>query len=832
MPETGNNLPKYVKVLLPLKLDHCYTYALPEALAAGVQNFVRVSVPLGTKKVYSGIVTEILHTVPPEDAAYTLKPILSVLDDFPVITSLQYQLWQWIAGYYLCTPGEVMAAAMPSALRLSGETTLALADDDGTNPGDDHKNLIVQLLRSRKQVSFSEIATSLPNIQIHRCIKELIAEGVVTTGESLHHKVRLSPRQFLCVSPDFQQPEQLNLALDRLKRSPKQLEFLTAFLNTGGYSEKGEFRAMARGELTKQFPGCGGVIKALIEKGILNTSHPQQPSAGESSEQSLPKTLTTHQQQAITEIRQQFKQKDIVLLQGVTASGKTEVYIHLINEALQQQQQVLYLLPEIALTTQIIQRLHNVFGDRVAVYHSKFSDRERFRLWDALVADGQINRSGPSIVLGVRAAVFLPFTRLGLVIVDEEHETTFKQFDPAPRYHARDTAIVLAMQFGAKVLLGTATPSVETFFNIQSGKYGHVQLTQRYNDTPLPQITTVDKRIAWKRRQMHGMFSDTLLGEISQALEAGKQVILFQNRRGFAPYVECEECGHIPVCRHCDVSLTYHKTGNKLVCHYCGYTEPLQPVCHTCKGPKVFTRGFGTEKIDEEIRHFFPQAGVARLDMDTTGSLKSYERIIERFEQGETNILVGTQMLTKGLDFRNVALVGIINADAMLSFPDFRAHERSFQLMTQVAGRAGRSAVQGRVVIQTSDPDNPVIEKVRQNDINGFLHQQMAERQQFMYPPFVRLVKVKARHIDATILNQAAKHLAQRLHSHFGRQVLGPHEPLIGRIQRYYIREIWIKIPRDANFYISLGQIRKCLGDFRLHESFRRVDVYADVDPY
>lgn len=832
MPEPSGNPPKFLKVLLPLKLDKCYTYSVPSHLAQCIQLFIRVSVQFGAKKVYSGLVTEILDSAPPEDSGYSLKPILTVLDDFPVITTHQYQLWQWIAGYYLCTPGEVMAAAMPSVLRLSSETILTLANDDGTNPEADHKNLVVGLLRSRRQITFSELTDALPNLQVHQIIKELIADGLVITGESLRQKVHLKPMQYLRVSIAYQQPGRLAQVLDNMGRSPKQFNFLTAFLHHSGFSEKGEFRAIAKSELTKQFPGCGSIIKTLTEKGIFEKFSFRQPDDDETRAQTTPKTLTTYQQQALHEIHQQFEHKDIVLLHGVTASGKTEVYIHLIAETIRQHKQVLYLLPEIALTTQIIQRLHSVFGNKVAVYHSKFSDRERFRLWDAMTVNQRTGGMDPSIILGVRAAVFLPFSRLGLVIIDEEHETTFKQFDPAPRYHARDTAIVLARQFGAKVLLGTATPSVETFFNIQSNKYGQVMLARRFNDTLLPEIITVDKRQAWKRKQMHGMFSNTLLSEIGHTLEAGKQVILFQNRRGFAPYVECEECGHIPVCRHCDVSLTYHKSGNKLVCHYCGYSEPMQPVCHACQGPKVFTRGFGTEKIDEEIRHFFPLAGVARMDTDTTSSLKSYERIIENFEQGETKILVGTQMLTKGLDFRNVALVGIINADAMLSFPDFRAHERSFQLMTQVAGRAGRAEARGRVIIQTSDPDNPVIAQVMQNDIHGFLRQQLAERQQFMYPPFVRLIKIKARHTDITILTQATKHLAGKLQSHFGRQVLGPHEPLIGRIQRYFIREILIKIPRDGQFYSALGLVRQCLADFRLHEIFRRVEVYADVDPY
>lgn len=827
MPEIFRASVTYVQILLPLKLNKEYTFSVPAQWADKLKLFIRVSVQFGKKRIYSGLITAI-HDKAPETSA-EIKPLLAILDESPVVTPEQYTLWQWIAGYYQCTTGEVMAAALPAALRLSSETMLSTTCGADFVSDDETKSMLVKIVSVRGQIRYSDILRTLTDNPTGKALRELISEGVIVTGESLRARITIKSKEYVGIAPAWQSEEKMNQALDSLNRAPRQLAFLTDLLSLLNFGQNRQ-SIIEVSDIKKNIPDGSASLQALLAKGVLCRAAQSDESDIKANRGGIPHNpLTAAQQKAFAEVTSHFLSKDTVLLHGVTSSGKTELYIHLISHYLSLGRQVLYLLPEIALTTQIIQRLSEVFGSQVVVYHSKFSDRERLRIWDAMSGNSS---SQPMVVLGVRAAIFLPFKCLGLIIVDEEHENTFKQYDPSPRYHARDTAIVLAKQYQAKVLLGTATPSAESYYNAQTGKYGLVRLLQRYKDIQLPTVVVVDKRLAHKRRQMVGMFSETLLAAIRETLDSGRQVILFQNRRGFAPYVECEECGHIPACKHCDVSLTYHKAGNRLVCHYCGYVQTLQPVCHQCKEPRVITRGFGTEKIDEEIKAFFPETTVGRLDLDTTRNLKSYEKIISDFAEGKSNILVGTQMLTKGLDFKNVALVGIINADAMLSFPDFRAHERSFQLMVQVAGRAGRFDKQGKVIIQSSDPENAVIQYVMQHDVDGFMHHQLAERRQFGYPPYNRLIKITLRHTDKALTQQAAKYLAGLLVPHFGRQVLGPHEPLIARIQRYFLQEMLLKIARDMPFYQALSTIAQTIDNIRNHESFRRVDVYADVDPY
>ena len=697
--------------------------------------------------------------------AYETKEIISILDKEPIVTQKQLSLWKWIAFYYQSTLGEVYNAALPSGLKLESET--------------------------QKQVYKSKI----------------------------ENYVRLSKRYF--------DDDSLRNMLDELSRAPKQLQVLMKYLDLSNHFTPEKAKEVSKKELSKKADTSEGVISGLIEKGVLEIYGKEISRLRDYSDQvSGLNPLNEAQQKAYEEIIRSFEEKDITLLHGVTSSGKTEIYIRLIDETVKKGKQVLYLLPEIALTTQITERMSKAFGNELCVYHSKFSDNERVEIWNKLLHDETCK-----IVLGVRSSVFLPFTDLGLVIVDEEHENTYKQQDPAPRYHAKNTAMILASQFGAKTLLGTATPSIESYFHAKTERYGWVKIEKRFEDMKMPEIEIVDTKILYKRKQMQSHFSPFLLQKISDALAGNEQVILFQNRRGFAPMLECKLCAWVPKCVNCDVSLTYHKNFNQLVCHYCGYAVEVPDLCPACGNPSLTTLGFGTEKIEEEIRRIFPEASIARMDLDTAKSRTAYEKIIADFAAGRTNILIGTQMVSKGLDFDHVSIVGILNADNMINFPDFRSHERAFQLMAQVSGRAGRKNKRGMVIVQTGNPAHSVIQQVKENDYEGMFHEQLAERRLFGYPPYTRLMYVIVKHKDQHIAVKAATATATELRRIFGKRVLGPDKPIVSKIRTFCIQKIVLKIETEA----SHEKVREYLNHIRKQilqkDEFKSVIIYYDVDP-
>ncbi len=771
---------KYIDVILPLPLHANFTYSLPDAWADKVKRGCRVVVPFGRKKLYTGIVRSVHVTAPTE---YAVKEAWELLDEEPILLTEQFRFWDWLADYYLCTPGDVYKAALPSGLKLEGETV------DG--------------------------------------------------GEELHRAYKPKVETRVRLTPDACNEHRLHIFFDQLqRRSPKQLDLLMKYIELSGCLAEGklkegciglnEVKEITKTELMKRSGASPAVFNGLVKAGVLEVYqvNVERIFSQPGKKISPVRELNPHQQRAYEEIRQSFEEKNVCLLHGVTASGKTEIYIHLIEETIRQGKQVLYLLPEIALTTQITERLGRVFGDRLGIYHSKFPDAERVEIWQK-----QLSMNDYDVILGVRSSIFLPFRRLGLVIVDEEHENTYKQQDPAPRYHARNAAIVLASHYGAKTLLGTATPSVESWHNAITGKYGLVSLKERHQEIQLPEIIPVDIKELHRTKRMNGAFSPLLLQYIREALEQHEQVILFQNRRGFAPMIECHTCGWVPKCENCDVSLTYHRGLNQLTCHYCGYTQIVPRQCPACEGADLRHRGFGTEKIEDEIKTLFPTARVARMDLDTTRTRTAYERIIADFEQGRTDILIGTQMVSKGLDFDHVSVVGILNADTMLNYPDFRAYERAFQLMAQVAGRAGRKQKQGRVVLQTKNIDHPIIPQVIRNDFPAMVAGQLAERQLFRYPPYYRLVYVYLKHKNEKLLDLMAQTMAGKLRAVFDTRILGPDKPPVSRVQSLFIRKIVVKIENNAPLARARELLVQVQREMVAEDRFKSLIVYYDVDP-
>lgn len=759
---------KFVDIILPLPLNSVFTYALPDEMASEVKVGCRVVVPLGRKKLYTGIVQHI-HTEKPAD--YEVKRVSELLDKTPVLLPAQFKFWKWLSDYYLCAQGDVLKAALPSGLKLEGEV----------------ENEQEELHRSYK-----------PRTEV---------------------RVRLQQT--------VQDEERIKQLFDDLSRAPKQLDLLMKYLEMSGWWS-GKIREVSKKALLQEASSSPAVFNGLVEKQIFEV-YQHEVGRLPMDENFMPEPLhdlNMNQQQAHDAILQTFKEKNVCLLHGVTASGKTEIYIHLIEETIRQGKQVLYLLPEIALTTQITERLQRVFGARLGVYHSKFPDAERVEIWQKQLGDTPYE-----IILGVRSSVFLPFHRLGLVIVDEEHENTYKQQDPAPRYHARNAAIVLASLYGAKTLLGTATPSIESWHNALSGKYGLVTLKERYKEIQMPEIVPVDIRELHRKKRMNGPFSPELMQYMHEALTQGEQVILFQNRRGFAPMIECHTCGWVPKCQHCDVSLTYHKGLNQLTCHYCGYTIPLPGKCPACEGVDLRNRGFGTEKVEDEVKARFPQARVARMDLDTTRTRSAYERIISDFQEGKTDVLIGTQMVSKGLDFDRVNVVGILNADTMLNFPDFRAYERAFQLMAQVAGRAGRKHKRGCVVLQTKSIDHPIIPQVITNDYEAMVEGQLTERQLFHYPPYYRMIYVYLKHRNEKLLDLMARTMGDKLRNALGNRVMGPDKPPVARVQKLFIRKLMLKIETTA----QMARVRELLvqvqKEMQAEDRFKSLVVYYDVDP-
>ena len=817
----------FVDVILPLPLNSCFTYALPETLAGNVQVGCRVVVPFGKKKFYTGIVQDI-HCREPE--GYEVKDVADVLDARPVLLASQFKLWDWVADYYLCTRGDVYKAALPSGLKLESETIVAFNPDfEPSGRLSDREQKVLSQLESEGETSVTCLEKSCGVKNMLTLVKSLLDKEAIMVKEELKRTYRPRTEVRVRLTAAARNEHRLHFFFDELqRRAPKQLDLLMRYLELSGSLGGSSVREVSKAELLQRAQATPAVFNGLVEKGILEIYKQEVGRLDNSAVADLQplNPLNVHQEKAYHAIINVFHQKNVCLLYGVTASGKTEIYIHLIAETIRRGRQVLYLLPEIALTAQITARLRRVFGARLGIYHSKFPDAERVEIWQK-----QLSGQDYDIILGVRSSVFLPFRRLGLVIVDEEHENTYKQQDPAPRYHARNAAIMLASYYGAKTLLGTATPSLESWYNAGTGKYGLVELKERYTQIQLPEILPVDIKELQHKKRMNGPFSPLLLQHIREALEQHAQVILFQNRRGFAPMVECHTCGWVPRCKNCDVSLTYHKGLRQLTCHYCGYTMPVPRRCPACEGADLRSRGFGTEKIEDDIRVLFPEARVARMDLDTTRTRAAYERILADFEQGRTDILIGTQMVSKGLDFEHVNVVGILNADTMLNYPDFRAYERAFQLMAQVAGRAGRKDKRGRVVLQTKSIDHPIIAQVMANDFEGMASGQLAERQMFRYPPYYRLVYVYLKHRDEALLDVMAHAMAERLRVVFADRVLGPDKPPVARVQTLFIRKIVVKIETTA----SLSRVRQWLVEVQREvqsdERFRSLLVYYDVDP-
>ena len=772
---------RYVEVILPLPLEGTFTYVVPDALLDKVVPCVRLLVPFGKTKTYIGICDTYPSDHPnnnDDNDGIEYKAILAILDDGPVLLPQQLQLWHWIANYYMSPIGDVYKAALPSGLK--GEDTYK------------------------------------PHTE-----------------------------EYVCLGKQFRGEQELHIALDGLARATKQQKVLMSYLELSGIAnvpelvstdvtqtdnkQHNQLRAVSKDELRNTTHCSLAIINSLIEKGILQTYRKEVSRLNNGYDKLQPNAihaLNDAQTIAYDKILLQMMAHNVTLLHGVTSSGKTEIYIHLIFKALQEHKQVLYLLPEIALTVQITNRLRCVFGDKLGIYHSRYNDEERVEIWQK-----QLSNEPYEVILGARSAVFLPFQRLGLVIIDEEHENSFKQQDPAPRYHARSVAIVLAQMYGAKTLLGTATPSIESYRNAQLGKYGLVTLSQRYKDIQLPTIEVVDIKDLRRRKLMSGPFSPRLIAAVRDALQRGEQAILFQNRRGFAPMIECRTCGWVPHCPNCDVSLTYHKSMNVLTCHYCGYTERVPEQCPNCESKDIKGRGYGTEKIEDEIMEVFPDARIARMDLDTTRTKNAYERLINDFSAGKTNLLIGTQMVSKGLDFDHVSVVGILDADNMLNYPDFRAYEHAFTMMAQVSGRAGRKGKQGLVILQTKNPELPVIQQVVNNSYMAFYKSQLEERTAFHYPPFFHLIYIYIKHRNNDIVESASMELGSRIREIFGNRVLGPDKPIVARVKTLHIRKIMLKLENGIDYKLAKQYLRSIRDTMIKEKRYGALTIYFDVDP-
>lgn len=818
---------KFVDVILPLPLQASFTYALPPEMDGQVQIGCRVVVSFGRKKFYTGIVRNVHYLKPQE---YEVKEVSAVLDEHPILVPLQFRFWEWLADYYLCTQGDVYKAALPSGLKLESETVVEYNPDfEATEPLSEREQKVLDLLAIEPEQTVTRLEKESGLKNILAVVKSLLEKDALFVKEELKRTYKPKSETRVRLTEAARNERRLHFFFDELqRRAPKQLDLLMKYIELSGCLGEREVREVSKAELLKRSGATPAVFSGLVDKGVFEV-YQQEVGRLETVSQAVMSLneLNVHQQRAFDEIRASFRVKNVCLLHGVTSSGKTEIYIHLIDEAVRQGKQVLYLLPEIALTTQITERLKRVFGSRLGIYHSKFPDAERVEVWQK-----QLSHEPYDIILGVRSSLFLPFQRLGLVIVDEEHENTYKQQDPAPRYHARNAAIVLASMCGAKTLLGTATPSVESWYNAtEGGKYALVELKERYKEIQLPEIIPVDIKELQRKKRMNGPFSPLLLQYVREALEQKEQVILFQNRRGFAPMIECHTCGWVPKCKNCDVSLTYHKGLNQLTCHYCGYTQPVPRQCPACEGVDLRNRGFGTEKIEDDVKAIFPEARVARMDLDTTRTRTAYERIIHDFQQGRTDILIGTQMVSKGLDFDHVSVVGILNADTMMNYPDFRAYERAFQLMAQVAGRAGRKNKRGRVVLQTKSIDHPIIPQVMHNDFEGMVAGQLVERQLFRYPPYYRLVYVYLKHRNEQLLDVMAQTMAAKLRAVFGARVLGPDKPPVARIQTLFIRKIVLKIETNAPMARARQLLVQVQQEMVAEDRFKSLIVYYDVDP-
>lgn len=824
----------FADVILPLPVDARFTYRVPQVLNGKVTFGMRVIVPFGSSKLYAAIVEKV-HEQPPKQ--FSVKYILDVIDDRPVISEAQFRLWQWMADYYMCTVGEVMAAALPSALRLASETKVKVHPDfDGdVSVMTPYEMNVLELLIHRETMTVAEVAKSLQVAKVMPIIKSLVDKRAIITDEEIRNPYKPKKEVVISVSAPYNEEIAFMALLDKLNAKPStssQADTLLAFMMFTRKDNRYHFdAALPKVELLRDKNVSQSSLQTLIKKGVLVSEERVVSRLVEFSSATVSEvSLSEPQQKAYEEIKRSFELHSVTLLHGVTGSGKTEIYIKLIDEVLKQGRQVLYLLPEIALTSQIVNRLRKYFGDRVGVYHSRFNEYERVEIWNRVLSGDTDATAKYQLVLGARSALLLPYKDLGLVIVDEEHDGSYKQMDPAPRYHARDAAVMLAQIHGAKTLLGTATPSLESYFNAQLHKFGLVELMQRYADSRLPDIYTVNMNAATKRNEVQGLFSHFLIEQMAQALERKEQVILFQNRRGYAVRMICHTCESMPKCQYCDVTLTYHKKTNLLKCHYCGYAIEVPKECPTCHSTDIEMKGFGTEQVEDTLAEIFPEAQIARMDTDTTRSKNAYQQIITDFEQHKTDILVGTQMVTKGLDFDRVSVVGILNADALMSFPDFRAFERAFQLLSQVSGRAGRKEVPGKVVIQTFQPNHPALKYVESNDFMAMYQSQIEERRRFALPPITRMVKVTLKHPEEQTVLSAAMQLQGMLREVFATAVMGPAAPLVARVQNFYLQDFWVKMARDNSLTARKQQLREVIRQFRQLPQFKKVRCVVNVD--
>lgn len=821
----------FAEVILPLPLYATYTYSIPDEMAGEVQAGSRVLVQFGKKKYYTAIV-EYTHSQAP--AGYEVKPIMAVLDSSPIVRYPQIKLWNWIADYYLCAPGEVYKAAVPTGLKLESETFISANPDyepDEVNPFklNDRQAMVLMIVEEKKRVRISEIEAETKFKNVAAVINPLLEHGILEIDEKVVERYR--PKKVTLVKLTFPRgdSDRLHECFGQVTRSRQQEKALIAYLDLSGWmSPNGELKDVEKEKLMQVSGVTPGIIRALVEKGIFQVykkSINRFASDPDAKRVSL-SPLSDAQSTALRQIIDGFKEKQIQLLHGVTGSGKTEIYTHLISKVLGAGNQVLLLVPEISLTTQLSDRLKKVFGKKLLVYHSKFSDSERVDIWRRLLTTHE-----PLVVLGVRSSVFLPFSHLGLVIVDEEHEASFKQYDPAPRYNARDAALVLAQMHGAKSLLGSATPSVETYFKANNGKYGLVTLSERFEGATLPDVEIVDMKEMRKNKEVKGILSSHLRKRILDTMRSGKQAILFQNRRGFAPVVVCDQCGWTPKCQNCDVSLVYHKSISLLRCHYCGFSQMLPHLCPACGQNTIKIFGYGTERIAEEMHDEFHDYRVARMDLDTTRNKDAYQEIIEEFARHETDILVGTQMVSKGLDFGDVTTVGVLNADTLLNFPDFRSNERAFNMLEQVAGRAGRRQDKGTVVIQTVNPDHEVLTFVKAHNYDSYYANEIADRSRYAYPPFTKVINIYLKNKDALVCDRAAVIFAMELRKVFGERVLGPEKPFVSRVATWYLQSIMLKIEAAASMKKVKDLLRKILASIASRQEIKSSVIYYDVDP-
>ena len=811
----------FIDVILPIPIQRTFTYSVTEDEADFLQNGMRVAVSFGKSKMYTGLVLNI-HTNAP--TLYEAKEIHQILDEIPLVNEKQLQHWQWIANYYMCSLGDVYRASLPSAFLLESETIIYKNDAflDETILADD-EFLIFEALQQQSQLTIHQVIAILGKKKVMPIVNALLKKEAIGIKEEIYEQYKPKLVKYVRLHKNYTSDDSLGKLLAELSRAKKQREAVLGFFQLS--TSKKPIKAK---DLEEKAAVSSTILKSLVDKEILEFYHIQIDRVQYKGDTNDLKVLNEFQEKALAEIKETFIEKDVTLLHGITSSGKTEVYTKLIQEVLDEGKQVLFLLPEIALTTQIIVRLQYYFGEQISVFHSKYSINERVEVWNNVLN----NKPKARIILGARSSVFLPFSNLGLIVVDEEHETSYKQFEPSPRYNARDAAIVLAKIHKAKILLGSATPSLETYYNAQQNKYGFVALNRRHGNVQLPKIELINVKEKHRKKEMKGHFSDRLLTLIQEALDLKEQVILFQNRRGYSPVVECKTCGVSPECPNCDVTLTFHKFKHELRCHYCSYQRAMPNSCGACGSNTLDTKGFGTEQIELELKEIFPAFKIGRMDLDTTRGKHGYQKIIGAFEAKEIDVLVGTQMLSKGLDFENVSLVGILNADTMLNFPDFRAHERGYDMMVQVSGRAGRSKKQGNVAIQTYNPFHQILQQVSSTNYTEMYKEQLQERYQYKYPPYYRLIKITLKHRDYNRVDSGVNWLFKALYSSFGEHVLGPTAPAVARIRNQYIKNIVIKIPPKQGLANTKNQITKIRNTFEAVADFRPIRFIIDVDAY